>query len=65
MRSSWRTEKGHLECCWTEVWPRVEYNPRWMQETSESCYVPPVLDFASHSPFGGASWFLLHTADPE
>jgi hypothetical protein len=33
---------------------RVQYHPEWMQENSESPYVPPVVDFASHSSFGGA-----------
>jgi hypothetical protein len=57
MRSEWRTETGHLACRWTEMGQLVQYNPRWMQEASESGYVPAVVDFASHSPFGGASWF--------
>jgi hypothetical protein len=45
---------------------RFVINPRWMEETSDiqSGYLPPVPDFASHSPFGGAtSWFQLHTAE--
>jgi hypothetical protein len=34
-----------------------------MQQASEiqGSYLPPVPDFASHSPFGGATWFLPHT----
>ena len=65
MRSAWQTETGHLAFRWSEAGQHVPYSPRWMQDTSESGYVPPVPDFASHSPFGGASWFLPHTADPE
>jgi len=44
---------------------RVPYNLGRMQETSDiqSGYLPPLPDFASHSPFGGASWFEPHTAD--
>jgi hypothetical protein len=48
------------------VGQHIQYNPRWMQESADirSGYLPPVPDFASHSPFGGAtSWFQLHTAD--
>jgi hypothetical protein len=63
MRSSWQSETGHLACRWSEVGQPAHYNPPWMREASESGYVPPVLDFASHSPFGGASWFQPHTAD--
>ena len=63
MRSAWRSEEGHLTCRWAEVGEQVQYNPRWMQEASESGYVPPVVDFASHSPFAGVSWFrTTHTA---
>jgi hypothetical protein len=55
-----------LACHWSEVVQHIRYNPRWMQEAADiqSGYLPPVPDFASHSPFGGAtSWFQLHTAD--
>jgi len=57
---SWQTETGHLACRWSEVGQHVQYNPCWMQETSDiqSGYLPPVTDFASHSPFGGATWFF-------
>ena len=62
MKLSWQTETGNLACCWSEVGQRVQYNPDWMQETSEVQvgYLPPLPDFASHSPFGGASWFEPH-----
>ena len=59
MKSSWRMETGHLLCRWSEVVQHVQYNPPWMQEASEvqGSYLPPLPDFASHSPFGGATWF--------
>jgi hypothetical protein len=66
MKSSWQTEKtGHLAWNWSEVGKRVRYNPRWMQEISDiqGSYLPPLPDFASHSPFGGATWFECHTVD--
>lgn len=61
---SWLTERGPLACRWFEVGQRLQYNPPWMQEASniQSGYLPPVPDFASHSPFGGAFWFELHIA---
>jgi len=69
MKSSWQTETGHLACRWSEVGQRAQYNPRWMREASDirGSYLPPVPDFASHSPFGGAFWFEPHSAhrDPE
>jgi hypothetical protein len=65
MKSSWQTDTGTLACRWSEVGQRVQYNSAWMQETSDiqGGYLPPLPDFASHSPFGGASWFEPHTAD--
>ena len=63
---TWQTETGRLACRWSEVGQQVQYNPGWMQETSDiqSGYLPPLPDFASHSPFGGTtSWFQLHTSD--
>ena len=65
MRSSWQTETGHLACRWSEILERVQYDPRWMQESSDmqSGYLLPIPDFASHSPFGGAYWFQPHIAD--
>jgi len=60
----WGTEAGHLACRWSEVGQRARYNPLWMQEAVgvPSGYLPPVPDFASHSPFGGmAAWLQFHT----
>lgn len=59
MQSSWQNETGHLVCRWSEAGQRLPYNPRWMQDASDvhGSYLPPVPDFASHSPFGGPSWF--------
>jgi len=63
MTSSWQTETGHLACRWSEFGQRLQYNAPWMQQTSliQSGYLPPLPDFASHSPFAGATWFLPHT----
>ena len=66
MKSHWQTESGHLTCRWSEVGQRDQYNPGWMKEASEmqGSYLSPVPDFASHSPFGGASWFEHYTFQP-
>ena len=65
MRSSWQWEPGHIACRWSDVGQRVQYNPGWIPEDAhmQGAYLPPVPDFASHSPFGGVSWFQLHLAD--
>ena len=65
MKTSWQTETGHLVCRWSDPGQRVQYNPSWMQETSniQGSYLSPLLvDFARHSPFGAASWFEPHPA---
>jgi len=65
MTVSWKTQTGKLACRWSEVGQRVQYHPHWMQQASAvpSGYLPPVPDFASHSPFGGGTaWFQLHIA---
>jgi hypothetical protein len=63
MKSSWQTETGQLICRWSDVGQHVEYSPRWMQEASEiqGSYLPPIPDFASHSPFGGPAVFERYT----
>jgi len=67
MTSSWQTETGHILCHWSEVGQgqRIEYNPPWMQEAFDvhGSYLPPLPDFADHSPFGGPSWFGLPVLD--
>jgi hypothetical protein len=65
MKSSWQTETGHLVCRWSDAGKLAPYDQRWMRETSniQSSYLPPLPNFARHSPFGGASWFLPHSAE--
>jgi hypothetical protein len=68
MSSFWRVEAGRLERRWPELDQlRAEYKPSWMQSETEArgSYLPPPPDFASHSPFGGPSWFGLFEAVPE
>ena len=59
MTSSWQSESGHLALHWSEFAQSDQYHPRWLLEGSEAerGYVPPLPDFANHSPFGGVSWF--------
>jgi hypothetical protein len=44
-----QTETGQLACRWSAVGQHVQYDPPWMQETSDiqSGYLPPAPDFAS------------------
>jgi hypothetical protein len=64
MKSSWQNDAGQIACRWTEVTPGVRYDAPWMSQASRSAtdthgsYQPPLPDFASHSPFAGADWFV-------
>lgn len=64
MKTSWQTETGHLIFRFSEIGQSSQYNLNLIQEysTMQSAYLPSVPDFASHSPFGGAFWFLPHVA---
>ena len=55
MTSTWQVETGHLVWHWSEFGQRDQYHPHWILESSEapSGYIPPLPDFANHSPFGG------------
>jgi hypothetical protein len=65
MKLTWNTQTDRLACRWSEVGQWVQYDAQWMREASNvpSGYLPPVPDFASHSPFGGPDWFELHLPD--
>lgn len=58
MVSTWQAESGRLACNWSDG-DQICYRPLWMQEGSiaSGSHLPPILDFSSHSPFGGAFWF--------
>src|SRR6516164_8432786 len=60
MNISWRTETGHLSCRWSGAGNWTPYSPNWMKQCCDvrGSYLPPQPDFASHSPFGGPSWFV-------
>jgi len=59
MKSSWRSETGHLALRWTGVGQPDQYRPSWMKDCSEAQggHISPLLDFLDRSPFGGVSWF--------
>ena len=66
-RLAMRTTLSGTCSSWSETGRRIAYNPDWMKEASEdpSGYLRPLPDFASHSPFCGASWFQLDAVPRE
>ena len=70
MTSSWQMKDGHVVCRWFGLMERVKCESPWMQTSSDihGSYMPPMPDFANHSPFGGpySFWFLpKHYRQPE
>ncbi len=59
MRTIWEAETGSLSCNWSELAESVPQKPGWLQDSSrtQSSHLHPAPDFASHSSFGGATWF--------
>lgn len=62
MNSTWQVKDGRIACRWFGLTERVKYESPSMQTGSDnqSSYLPPMPDFANHSPFGGpySFWFL-------
>jgi hypothetical protein len=70
MTSSWQVKDGHIACRWSGLTERVKYESSCMQPDADiqGSYLPPMPDFAGHSPFGGpySFWFLPeHCRHPE
>jgi hypothetical protein len=67
MNSSWQTESGRLACRWSNVGKRDQYDLSWMEKASgaHGSYLPPMPDFAAHSPFGGVTWFSRYGTKQE
>jgi hypothetical protein len=65
MKTAWQTETGSLECRWAGLPDRKPYNSAWFQQASSEAYesaLPPVPDFAAHSPLGSGEWFVPWSA---
>jgi len=65
MKSSWQSDPtGHVMCRWSGLVQPIRYDATWTPSDIQTSYLPPLLlDFASHSPFGGACWFHPRPAD--
>jgi hypothetical protein len=58
---AWVSSENGIACHWLEVGQRTPYPSQWMEQgQTDGSYLPPLPDFASHSPFGGATWFTPH-----
>jgi hypothetical protein len=62
--TEWVSERGIIACRWTEVGQRMICASQWKEDAMKGSYLPPPPDFASHSPFGGATWFTPHLNPP-
>ena len=59
MTSAWQIKEGQLTRRWSGRMGHNQYDAPWMQTAPDirSGYLPPTPNFASHSPFGGPTWF--------
>jgi len=69
MTSSWQIKDGQIACRWSDLTEGVKSNLSWMQASPDiqGSHLPPLPDFANHSPFGGpySFWFMPeHQRDP-
>lgn len=61
MNTAWQSESGSIECRWALA---LESGgaPSWLKERSAKetrrDYVPPLPNFAEHSPFGSGEWIV-------
>jgi hypothetical protein len=65
MTNQWSLDGNRIVSRWVDIGRTVEYASEWVNasETNGS-YLAPLPDFASHSPFGGATWFTPHLNSP-
>jgi len=69
MTTQWSFHGNRIVSRWADISPAADHLD--MQEDApqiSGSYLPPPPDFASHSPFGGATWLAPHlnrTAHPE
>jgi len=62
--TTWSSDGFRIACRWVEVGRPTAYESRWIEDEMKGSYLPPPPDFASHSPFGGATWFTPHLIPP-
>ena len=60
----WVSDGNRIACRWPEVGRPDPGASQWTKEEMHGSYLPPPPDFASHSPFGGATWFTPHLNVP-
>jgi hypothetical protein len=56
--TAWVYNGDTLACRWPEVGKRTTQSIE--PAPAGGSYLPPLPDFAAHSPFGGATWFTPH-----
>lgn len=62
---AWVSDGGRFGCRWVEVGQRSACASQYLKDAMTGSYLPPPPDFASHSPFGGATWFTSHLSFPQ
>ena len=61
MKTSWQAESGGLTCRWSDILEGdTSDSPTTLQSSTGTTgtFVPPMPDFAAHSPLGSGEWFV-------
>ena len=61
MKILWQSESGGLVCRWSDLLESDQSTSPVAREASTGVYarfVPPMPDFAAHSPLGSGEWFV-------
>jgi hypothetical protein len=65
MAIKWSIDGSRIVPRWTDIGRAADFKPEWMNASDvEGSHLDPLPDFASHSPFGGATWFTAHVSAP-
>jgi len=61
MMNRWSFDGNRIVSHWTDIRCKADQVPERVDAPEMSgSYLVPLPDFASHSPFGGATWFTPH-----
>ena len=60
MTIQWSFDENRSAMRWTDMTGKADQPSDANESEMNGSYLAPLPDFASHSPFGGATWFTPH-----
>lgn len=63
MAIKWSIDGDKIVSHWADIGRAADFKPEWMNASDMAgSHLAPLPDFASHSLFGGATWFTAHVS---